>query len=110
MLPKEPDEALSAQERRRSDRKKLIVDVSFEGGDATGIANTRDIGVGGLYIATSADLESGQEINMEMTFGGEDFSVKGVVAYVDPGQGVGVRFKDLTIENVTALKRELELD
>ncbi|NNF00252.1 MAG: PilZ domain-containing protein [Pyrinomonadaceae bacterium] len=110
MLPKEPDEALSAQERRQSDRKKLIVGVSFEGGDATGIANTRDIGVGGLYIATNADLESGQEISMEMTFGGEDFNVKGVVAYVDAGQGVGVRFKDLTIENVTTLKRELELD
>mgnify|MGYP000167997568 CR=1 FL=1 len=110
MLPKEPEEALSAQERRRSDRKKLIVDVKFDGGGATGIANTRDIGVGGLYIATSAGLESGQEITLEMTFGGEEFNVKGIVAYVDSGQGVGVRFKDLTMENVIALKRELELD
>ena len=88
----------------------MIVDVSFKGGDTTGIANTRDIGVGGLYIATNADLEAGQEINMEMIFAGVEFKVKGIVAYVDNGQGVGVRFKDLTVENISLLRRELGLD
>ncbi len=48
MLPKEPDEALSPAERRHSDRKKLIVNVDYEGGDGTGLANTRDISNGGL--------------------------------------------------------------
>ena len=40
-----PSEASSPSERRDSDRKKLIVDVRFEGGDGTGIANTRDMGL-----------------------------------------------------------------
>ncbi|MCB1025057.1 MAG: PilZ domain-containing protein [Acidobacteria bacterium] len=110
MLPIEPDEALTAQERRGSDRKKLIVDVNFEGKDITGIANTRDIGVGGLYITTEANLESGNEINLRMTFGDEEFEVKGTVAYADKGVGVGVRFKDLTFEQISLLKRELEVD
>ena len=50
MLPKDPDEALAPSERRQADRRKLIINVNFEGGDSTGIANTRDIGVGGLCI------------------------------------------------------------
>jgi hypothetical protein len=110
MLPNEPTEALSPQERRRSDRKKIIVDVRFEGGDATGIANTRDIGIGGLYITTNANLSTGDEIAMEMSVSGEQASMGGVVAYVDPSQGVGIRFRDLSPENEALLKKELEMD
>lgn len=110
MIPKEPDEALSPKERRRTDRKKLIVGVKFDGGDATGIANTRDIGIGGLYIMTTAELKSGDPISMEMTIGGEQAVMLGVVAYIDEGHGVGVRFKDLTPEHEALLKSELEMD
>ncbi|MFV0389809.1 MAG: PilZ domain-containing protein [Pyrinomonadaceae bacterium] len=110
MLPIEPEETLTIQEKRSSERKKLIVDVRFEGGDTTGVANTRDIGVGGLYIATDTPLETGDVIFMEMTFGGERFAVQGTVAYVDTGVGIGVRFKDLTAENVATLKKELQID
>jgi hypothetical protein len=109
MLPKEPSEALSPNERRQSDRKRLIVDVKFAGGDATGIANTRDIGIGGLYIKTDAELETGDDIALQMSLSGEDFSVLGVVAYTDPGQGVGVRFKELSERDEALLKKELEL-
>jgi hypothetical protein len=110
MLPIEPNEALSPQERRRSDRKKLIVDVRFEGGDATGIANTRDIGVGGLYITTNANLTTGDEISMEMTISGEQVTIGGVVAYIDQGQGIGIRFRELSAEHEALLNNELELD
>ena len=71
MLPKEPNEALAPSERRQSDRKKLIVNVDFEGGDATGIANTRDIGIGGLYMTTDADFEIGTPIRLRLTLGGQ---------------------------------------
>ena len=110
MLPKESNQALSPSERRRSDRKKLIVDVKFEGGDATGIANTRDIGVGGLYITTSAGLETGMPIAMRLTLSGKEMALDGVVTYTDPGQGIGVRFQGLSDENLETLKRELELE
>lgn len=110
MIPSEPNEALSPHERRRSDRKRLIVDVKFEGGDATGIANTRDIGIGGLYITTDAEFSTGNEIAMQMTLAGEEFKVFGVVAYTDPGVGVGVRFKNLSDEENALLKKELEIE
>lgn len=110
MLPKEPNEALAPSERRRSDRRKLIVDVNFEGGDATGIANTRDIGVGGLYMTTNANLEMGAPVFMRMTVGEKEISLEGVVVYTDPAQGVGVRFQNLPDEISALLKQELDLE
>jgi len=110
MLPNEANDALTPKEKRKSDRKKLIIEVTIEGRSLTGIANTRDIGIGGLYVTTDAELDTGDEISMKMSFDGEPFNVKGIVAYVDQGLGVGVRFKDLTVEDVLLLKRELEMD
>lgn len=109
MLPNEPEAALSPAERRQSDRKKLIVDVHFNGGDATGIANTRDIGIGGLYMTTNAALSIGTLVFLRMTIGGGEIALSGVVAYTDPGHGVGVRFHGLSDENAAILKNELEL-
>lgn len=109
MTQKDFAEALSPSERRHSDRKKLIVDVNFDGGDATGIANTRDIGIGGLYMTTNAQLETGTPLLIRMTLGGREVAIQGAVVYTDPGQGVGVRFQNVSDENAELLKRELEL-
>ncbi len=100
-------EAVSPSERRTSDRKKLIVDVRFEGGDGTGIANTRDIGIGGMYMTTTADLDTGMPIMMAISIGAQKLNLKGVVVYSDPGHGVGVRFKDLNESDEETLQREL---
>jgi hypothetical protein len=102
--------ALAPSERRRSDRRKLIVDVHFNGGDGTGIANTRDIGVGGLYMTTNARLETGTLIFLKMTVAEQEIGVSGVVVYTDPGHGVGVRFHNLSDEYKELLKRELEIE
>ncbi len=92
-------DARSPAERRGSDRKKLIVDVRFDGGDGTGIANTRDIGVGGLYMTTTAILDVDTPIVMALTVGERTLTLQGVVVYSDPGHGVGVRFKNLSQED-----------
>jgi hypothetical protein len=110
MLPREPDDALSPSEKRNSERKKLIVNVDYEGGDGTGIANTRDIGIGGLYMLTNAALEVGTPLFMRMTVGSEEIGLDGVVTYVDPGQGVGIRFQAMSEKNEELLKRELHLE
>ncbi len=110
MLPIEPNEALSPSERRHSDRKKLIVDVKFEGGDATGIANTRDIGIGGLYMTTNAHLESGMTLGMSLFLSGREVLLEGTVAYIDAGQGVGIRFQNLDTEVRNLLAKELNLE
>ena len=96
-------------ERRTSDRRKLIVDVRFDGGDGTGIANTRDIGAGGLYMTTTAELETGTPIIMTISVGDRTLNLKGVVVYSDVGHGVGVRFKDLDPADESFLHSHLEL-
>ena len=110
MLPKEPDEALAPSERRQADRKKLIINVNYEGGDGTGIANTRDIGIGGLYMLTNSEIEIGTPIFMRMTISGEEIGIDGVVTYTDPEQGMGVRFQAVSPANEEILKRELHLE
>ena len=109
MNEKKPDEALSPSERRGADRKKLIIDVRFEGGDGTGIANTRDIGSGGLYMTTTANLDQGTPILMTLNVGARTMNLNGVVVYSDPGHGVGVRFKNLDPTDEQFLHSELEL-
>ena len=109
MNKKEFAEALSNSERRVSDRKKLIVDVHFSGGDATGIANSRDIGIGGLYMTTNARLDIGTPIFMQMSVSEKVLALNGVVVYSDPGYGVGVRFQDLSESDEGFLKQELNL-
>jgi hypothetical protein len=103
------NDARSASERRGSDRKKLIVDVRFDGGDGTGIANTRDIGIGGLYMTTTAPLEMGTPILMTLNLAERTLHLSGTVVYSDPGHGVGVRFRDLKDEDRIFMTQELEL-
>lgn len=98
----------SATERRGSDRKKLIVNVRFDGGDGTGIANTRDIGVGGLYMTTSTPLDQGTAIIMTLSMGERTMNLNGMVVYADPGHGVGVRFRNLDPQDEAFLRAELQ--
>jgi len=102
-------DARSTSERRGSDRKKLIVDVRFDGGDGTGIANTRDIGIGGLYMTTTAQLAMGTPILMTVNLADRTLHLNGTVVYSDPGHGVGVRFRDLRDDDRSFLTEELQL-
>ena len=109
MTNKDFAEAISSSERRAVDRKKLIVDVHYSNGDATGIANTRDIGIGGLYMTTNAKLDIGTPVFMQLSIGTEELSIKGVVVYTDPGLGVGIRFQEISEEAEKTIKQELGL-
>lgn len=108
-MPEDPSEGANVFDRRQSDRKKLIVDVHFEGGDATGIANTTDISTGGLFLKTNAALRVGGHLLMRVTCGGKDLILNGIVAYSEPGRGFGISFQNMTPEKESALKNELNL-
>ncbi len=98
-------------ERRRYERTKLIIDIHFDGGEATGIASTRDIGIGGLYMVTQAEMPEGTSLLMRIQFGKEtpkELILQGIVVYADAGQGVGVRFQNLSKENEEFLKSLIE--
>ena len=89
-------------ERRHHDRSRLIIDVFFDGKDATGVASTKDIGVGGLYLNTQAELAEGAVLMLRIPVGEQQIVANAAVVYRNPGRGVGLRFEGLS-ENDRAL-------
>jgi len=90
-----PDHS-SHDERRHFDRSRLIVDVFFDGKDATGVASTKDIGAGGLYLNTQAELAEGSVLLLRIPIGEQQIVVNGQVVYRNAGRGVGIRFEGLS--------------
>ena len=102
------DEFESQEERRAYDRSRLIVDVFFDGQDATGVASTKDISLGGLYINTQASIPVGAMLMVRIPFRPDSEVVcSAEVIYSEPGRGVGLRFRDLTDKARTVLEREV---
>ena len=96
------------EERRSHDRSRLIVDVFFDGIDATGVASTKDISPGGLYLNTKAEIPEGALLVVRIPFRNDvQVVTNAVVVYSDPGSGVGLRFQDLSDEARAVLEREV---
>jgi PilZ domain len=94
-------------DRRGHDRSRLIIDVFFDGRDTTGVASTRDIGSGGLYLNTQADLPQGALLLLRIPFGQEQIVVNAEVVYTNPGRGVGLQFQGLSTEDEALLEAGL---
>lgn len=98
---------INREERRRHDRSRLIVDVFFNGQDATGVASTKDISLGGLYMNTHAEVPDGETLMIRIPLGDEQVVCSAEVVYRNPGLGLGVRFIDLSDEARAVLQREI---
>ena len=101
------DAGLPRDERRAYDRARLIVDVHFNGADATGVASTKDISPGGLYMNTQAVFPEGAVLMLRLPLGDPHVVVRAEVVYSNPGLGVGVRFRDLSEEDRTRIAQSL---
>jgi Tfp pilus assembly protein PilZ len=102
------ESAPSPDNRRKHDRARLIVDVFYDGQDATGVASTHDISVGGLYMNTQANLPEGSALLLRIPLAeGKQVVVNGEVVYSNPGSGVGVSFQGLSAEDRALLESEL---
>lgn len=100
--------AQSPDDRRKYDRSRLIVDVFYNGQDATGVASSQDISIGGLYLNTQANLPEGSALLLRIPLpGGQEVIVNGEVVYVNPGKGVGISFQGLTADSRELLESEL---
>ena len=97
----------STDDRRQFDRSRLIVDVHFDGAESTGVASTKDISPGGLYMSTQTRIPVGAMLALRIPVGGDHVIVTGEVVYSDPGEGVGVKFQELSDDTRRALERGL---
>ncbi len=105
----ERDESLEEhEERRQHDRSRLIVDVFFDGKDATGVSSTTDFSLGGFYMNTQADLPEGAVLLVRIPLSeGKQVVANAEVVYSNPGRGVGLRFQNLAEENRALIEKEL---
>ena len=102
------DDFQSHDERRAHDRSRLIVDVFFDGQDVTGVASTKDISQGGLYLNTQTTIPQGAMLLVRIPFRPDaEVVCRAEVIYSEPGRGVGLRFRDVTDEGRAILEREL---
>ena len=108
-LADETEDDFDAQEERRAyDRSRLIVDVFFDGEDVTGVASTKDISPGGMYLNTQATIPEGAMLLVRIPFRPDlEVICRAEVIYSEPGRGLGVRFKDLSDEARTVMAQEL---
>ena len=96
------------EERRRHERARLIIDVFFNGDDLTGVASTKDISPGGLYMNTQAEMPEGSVLTLRIPLEGRDVVCNGEVVYSNPGRGVGVTFQGLSEEDRAHLEGALK--
>ncbi len=96
------------EERRQYERSRLIIDVYFNGADLTGVASTKDISPGGLYMNTQAELPEGSVLTLRIPLEGRDIVCNGEVVYSNPGRGVGVTFQGLSQEDRAHLEAALK--
>jgi hypothetical protein len=102
--------AFNREERRKHERKRVQIRVDFADGDSiTTSANSRDIGLGGLYVLTDAEVQQNSLLKVTIDLPEGRFESDAVVVYVDEGCGFGVRFKNLSEENEKLLRRSLDL-
>jgi hypothetical protein len=95
-------------ERRQFERSRLIIDVYFNGEDLTGIAGTKDISLGGLYMNTQADIPEGSVLMLRLPIAGRDIVCNAEVIYSNPGRGVGIRFQGMPEDDRAFLEKELK--
>jgi hypothetical protein len=99
---------LTQDERRQHDRSRLIVDVFFDGQDATGVASTKDISLGGLYMNTQTVVPEGSLLTLRIPLGEDDqVIINAEVVYSNPGRGLGVRFHGLTEKDRLLMESKL---
>jgi hypothetical protein len=94
-------------ERRQYDRSRVIVDVHFDGSDSTGVASSKDISLGGLYMSTQQQIPEGSTLTLRIPLQSGHVVLKGDVVYSNPGHGVGVRFHRVPEETRAMMEREL---
>ena len=81
-------------ERRRSPRYPFFAPAQLtESTSGTRLeAATSDLGSKGCYLDTTNPLPQGTIVSIQITYQGQVFAARGVVAHSDPNTGMGVNF------------------
>lgn len=105
----EHDTTVPHDERRRTPRTRLAVDISLYSESHFFAGLTEDIGEGGLFVATHAAIPRGSSIDLVFTLPtNHEVRVRGVVRWTrsvecETAPGIGIQFEDLSSADATAV-------
>ena len=93
------------QERRRNQRKRILLDAKWESMSHTHEARVDDVSMGGCFVNTYAHVEPDEEVNLQIQLpSGDWLPLHGRVASYQPGVGFGIAFTSLRGEAAATLK------
>ena len=96
------------EERRRSERKRILLEAKWESMSRTHEARVDDVSLGGCFVNTFGRVEPNELVNLEIQLpSGEWLPLRGEVASYQPGVGFGLAFTSLTEEETAVLKELL---
>ena len=94
------------QERRRSRRKRLLLEAKWESMSRTHEARVDDVSMGGCFVNTFGHVELDEEVKLQIQLpSGEWLRLRGRVASYQPGVGFGIAFTSLSNAETAVLKK-----
>lgn len=99
---------IMGKERRRSERKRVLLEAKWESMSRTHEARVDDVSVGGCFVNTFGRVELHETVQLQILLpSGEWLPLQGEVASYQPGVGFGLAFTSLSEEKIEALKELL---
>ena len=93
------------QERRRSERKRVLLEAKWESMSRTHEARVDDVSVGGCFVNTYGRVELHETVNLQIQLpSGEWLPLRGEVASYQPGVGFGLAFTSLSEEEIEVVQ------
>ena len=94
-----------SDERRREGRLEVCLDAVWDGKSGNYTARVTDLSEGGCYLDTMGEAQSGEVVSFKLQLpGGDWLELTGEVAHQSPPMGFGLRFVDLTDEQIEKLQ------
>ncbi len=96
-------------ERRSGKRWDVSLDAVWDGKSGNYTARITDLSDGGCYMDSLGDVSMGELVHLKLQLpGGEWLEVKGEVAHHTPPVGFGIRFLDLSDQQLLTLRSFIE--
>jgi|SRR4051812_42921615 Tfp pilus assembly protein PilZ len=94
---------------RKHERSTFLTEILLESASGKREARISDVSEGGCFVDTITTVRPGEEVSLISTLeSGEQFSIKGKVAYVMDGFGFGVEFTDVSEESRKVINKILD--
>jgi PilZ domain len=104
-IPQREGRRIMSGERRRSERKRVLLEAKWASMSRTHEARVDDVSLGGCFVNTFGRVEPNETVNLQIQLpSGEWLPLRGEVASYQPGVGFGLAFTSLSEEEIEVLK------